>query len=97
MGVAKRRAAGQYVSIYSAKSTRDEREAQCLRDILKAGDVRVRLGYSLYVGHRGIEVHEDDLRRASRVLREHHEPFVAKCARMTLKDMVDEGRRVWQQ
>jgi len=86
-----------YVSIgYSARSNRDEREAQHLRDVLKNNNIRVRLGYSAYVGHRSIQVHEDDLRGAARVLHENHEPFVGKCARETLHTMVAEGRRAWQ-
>lgn len=73
-----------YVAVYSAEYDDGERcggEARRLKEILKAGGVRAKLGPSRYVGHRAIEIHEDDLTKASAVLVRTGEKYVARCCR----------------
>lgn len=78
-----------YVGVYSAEYDNGESrggEARRLKEILKDGGVRVKLGPSRYVGHRSIEIHEDDLTKASAVLVRADEKYVARCCRDVRKD-----------
>ena len=57
-----------YIGIYSAEHDYDIKTAGNLRDHLKSGGVRARFGPSCYVGHKMVEIHIADLRKASKFL-----------------------------
>lgn len=84
-----------YVGVYSAETSccGGTGEAGRLRDFLKANAVRVRYGHSCYVGHKVVEVHREDLRKASKVLRGNRDEFVADCCLRVLGECVQRERR----
>lgn len=77
-----------FVAVYSAvyDDGGDGCEARSLRDTLKDGGVRVKYGRSVYVGHKMIEVHVDDLTKASAVLVKAGMKYVAECCRTVRKE-----------
>ena len=90
-----------YIAVFSAEHNYDQKDAGNIRDRLKTGGVRSKLGHSCYVGHKSVEVHVLDLLKASAVLiagsrRGDLDRYIARCCRDKFRDnkhLVREARR----
>lgn len=91
-----------YINVWSEEHNYDSKGAGNLRDLLKSEGIRAKLGPSIYVGHKAVQIHILDLRKASSALLKHttsrnefdHYRFIAKCCRERYTENKELAQRI---